>query len=251
LGQKSISGRVIVDFEPQPMVYISSTKNFDTILGKTDFDGYFNIETSKMIDTLFLGSVGLETAIILPNEYCETYEIIMILSSTYHFKSNAKVDRLRKRKFDELSDLHKQAAEIGLFETKTPCYSMIFETWKEDLDEIDKMMKTRTKMIKKEYDALQIGDSVRLIFSPSRGSDGTGRTILHQFSSHSDPPPQKTCSLIGKVLSKDKKKRGFNLEYSILSIDQCSNETLVLEGREIKIGDVFRTNMKVFLVLIK
>lgn len=250
-AQLTITGRVIdEDFNPLPMVELSTTENFDTILGKTDLDGYFTIDIRQGIDTVFVGWLGYETAVIPLSPDCANYEVVLLFSYTMHYKSNAKVDRIRKRRFKQLPKLHEQAAYSGIFKQQTPCYSRPFLPWKPDLEIIGNLMKERERKIKDDFKNLQIGDTIRAVYSPSKGSSKTNRTELNQFSSYSNPPPDYACEVIGKIISKDKKKGALNVTYEVINIDQYSDQKLILNNQEVKIGSVFTSNMKYFLVLI-
>jgi len=121
---KSIKGRVIDDnLETLPQVSIMMN---DTVeVGRTDIDGFFQIDipvSEKKIMFMFL---GLEPAIIELDK-CDEVEVVMMLSSTYDFISLKKVDRLRMKRFKKLPKLHKEAFGKGLFKTEKSCYTRVF-----------------------------------------------------------------------------------------------------------------------------
>jgi hypothetical protein len=53
-------------------------------------------------------------------------EGVMMLSVHYDFITLKKVDKLRKKRFKKLQDLHKVAYEKGLFKTDRACYTQYF-----------------------------------------------------------------------------------------------------------------------------
>src|SRR5674476_670863 len=121
-----ISGRVISeDLEPLPMLDIKSS---DTVLfGKTDMNGRFKISIPQETDRLLFRFVGMEWTEIKLKKDCDTVEVVMMYGVLYDFMTLRKVDRLRKKRFDELPNLHSDAVKEGLFTTNTICYERIFK----------------------------------------------------------------------------------------------------------------------------
>ena len=118
---KTIKGRVISDqLETIPGVLIIIN---DTIeVGKTDINGFFQINIPVSEKKLLFRYVGLEpTTIELLDKYDEV-EVVMMLSGTYDFITIKKVDRLRMKRFKKLPKLHKEAFEKGIFKTDKACY---------------------------------------------------------------------------------------------------------------------------------
>jgi len=118
---KTIKGRVISDqLETTPGVLIIIN---DTIeVGKTDINGFFQINIPVSEKKLLFRYVGLEpTTIELLDKYDEV-EVVMMLSGTYDFITLKKVDRLRMKRFKKLPKLHKEAFEKGIFKTDKACY---------------------------------------------------------------------------------------------------------------------------------
>ena len=118
---KTIKGRVISDqLETIPGVLIIIN---DTIeVGKTDINGFFQINIPVSEKKLLFRYVGLEpTTIELLDKYDEV-EVVMMLSGTYDFITLKKVDRLRMKRFKKLPKLHKEAFEKGIFKTDKACY---------------------------------------------------------------------------------------------------------------------------------
>ena len=116
-GQRTINGRIIDQFSETAICISIFDK--DTIeIGKSDFDGYFKIKLPKENNKLIFAGVGYEWATITVPKECENIEIILFMASTYDFMSPKKVDRLRKKEFEKLPELHFQAFQKGLLKLK-------------------------------------------------------------------------------------------------------------------------------------
>jgi len=123
---KTIKGRVISDdLETVPGVFIMINDTVD--VGITDLNGFFQIEIPIFIKKISFGTVGLEPATIELIDTCDRVEIVMMLSGTDDFISLRRAERIRKRRFKQLTKIHKQAYEKGLFQTEQPCYKREFE----------------------------------------------------------------------------------------------------------------------------
>ncbi|RKS26183.1 hypothetical protein CLV94_1239 [Flavobacterium endophyticum] len=122
---KTIKGRVISEFfETMPGVSIMINDSIN--IGKTDLNGYFQIDIPISVKKIFFGSVGLDpTSIELLNK-CDEVEVVIMLSDTYDFMTLKKIDRLRMKRFKKLPKLHKEAFEKGIFKTEKACYSQEF-----------------------------------------------------------------------------------------------------------------------------
>jgi hypothetical protein len=122
---KTIKGRVIDDyFETLPYVSIMIR---DTVkVGRTDLNGYFQIDIPISEKKLYLGSVGIDPVTIELTDKCDDIEVVMILSSTYDFITLKRGDRLRMKRFRMLPEIHKEAFEKGIFKTDKACYTQEF-----------------------------------------------------------------------------------------------------------------------------
>jgi hypothetical protein len=122
---KTIKGRVIDDnLETLPSVSIVIN---DTIkVGKTDINGFFQIEIPVSVKKILFSTVGIELASIELVDECDEVEVVMMLSGTYDFITLKKVDRLRMKIFKKLPELHKEAFEKGIFKTDKACYTQEF-----------------------------------------------------------------------------------------------------------------------------
>lgn len=122
---KTIKGRIIDErLELLPMVSILN--NYNVEIGKTDINGFFQIEIPISENKLLLSDTGLEPLYIELTNKCNEIEVIMILSGSYDFKTLKKADRLRMKRFKKLPKLHKEAFEKGIFNTDKACYSQGF-----------------------------------------------------------------------------------------------------------------------------
>lgn len=122
---KTIKGKVISEFfEPMPGVAI--TINDTVEVGKTDLNGFFQIDIPISVKKILFRSVGLDPATIELVDKCDEVEVVMMLSSTYDFITLKKVGRLRMKRFKKLPELHKEAFEKGIFKTDTACYTQEF-----------------------------------------------------------------------------------------------------------------------------
>lgn len=122
---KTIKGKVITEsLEISP--YASIVINDTVKIGKTDLNGYFQIEIPITLRKLLFMGVGMETASIELVDKCQEIEVVMLSSFTYDFMSLKKVDRRRKKRFKKLTELRREAFEKGIFQTANVCYIQEF-----------------------------------------------------------------------------------------------------------------------------
>lgn len=93
-------------------------------------NGDFQIRFPKETDKIIFAGVGYEWATFTITEECENLEIILFVALTYDFMSPQKVDRLRKKEFRKLPQLHSEAFQKGIFEAEKPCVIRMFESYK-------------------------------------------------------------------------------------------------------------------------
>lgn len=122
---KTIKGRVISDdFEN---VSLASIMINDTVeVGRTDLNGFFQIDVPISVDKLLFIFVGIEPTKIVLAYNCNDVEVVMMLSGTYDFITLKKADRLRIKRFKKLREIHKQAFAKGIFKTDKACYTQEF-----------------------------------------------------------------------------------------------------------------------------
>lgn len=123
--KKTIKGKTITD-QLETLSFVSIIINDTVEVGKTDLSGFFQIDIPVSEKKILFRSVGLEPAIIELADTCNEVEIVMMLSSTDDFISLKKSDRLRKKRFKKLPELHKEAFEKGIFKTDKACYIQEF-----------------------------------------------------------------------------------------------------------------------------
>jgi hypothetical protein len=121
----TIKGRVIDDFlETTPGVLIMIN---DTIeVGKTDLNGFFQIEIPVSAKKILFRYIGLEAKNIELMDKCDEVDVVMMSSSSYDFMSLKKVNKLRMKRFKQLPELHKEAFDKGIFKTDKACYTQEF-----------------------------------------------------------------------------------------------------------------------------
>lgn len=122
---KTIKGRII-DENLETLAYVSIVINDTVEVGKTDLNGFFQIDTPISVEKLFLHTIGVESTAIELTDKCNEVEIIMVLSATYDFISLKKVDKLRMKRYKKLVELHKEAFEKNIFKTDIACYTQTF-----------------------------------------------------------------------------------------------------------------------------
>lgn len=219
-----------------------------TEIGKSDWNGYFKIEVPKNTEKLIFAGLGYEwTKISLPTN-CENLEIILLNDVLYHYKSHRKIDRLRKKRFDKITELHSQAYSKGFFKTEKPCFEQEFEFYKPELDKIAKHSKKLTKENKKNFELLKVGDTITIPFSGTYKSDGTERTSLIVYS-YLVEGEDFDCKIQGVVIKKLKNRKGYFLTYKVTDTNNCKYKSLVYNNKAVEVGQILEQNMKYFKVI--
>ncbi|MCB0456208.1 MAG: hypothetical protein R2776_04505 [Flavobacteriaceae bacterium] len=119
---KTIKGRVIAeDFEILPGVSIIT--NDTIVVGKTDLNGFFQIDIHASEKKILFFSIGLEQTTIELLDKCDNVEVVMMLDFTYDFITLKTINRKRKKRFKKLPNIYKQAFLRNLFESEYPCYT--------------------------------------------------------------------------------------------------------------------------------
>lgn len=233
----NVSGKVIDEnLEGLPGVNIYNQDT--TLLTTTDLDGTFELENSPI--NLLFGAVGMEWTSISVTSNCINPEIIMLVDVIYHYNSHRKIDRLRKERFNNRLKLYEQAYEQGIFQNKSPCFNYEFVPYKPQLDEIRKWMKQKKGEIRDDFKQLSIGDMIYVPYSgPSTNSVHSG------YSNYVD----YDCLIKGTVLKKNKKRRGFNILYRVMDMDDCIYETLTHNDEIVNVGDTIQHNMRHFRLI--
>lgn len=117
---KTIKGRVItedLEISPYTLIVINDTVK----IGKTDLNGYFQIEIPISVKKVLFMVLGMETTSMELLDRCKEIEVVIMSSYTYDFMPLKKVDRHRKKRFNKLPELRKEAFEKGIFKTANAC----------------------------------------------------------------------------------------------------------------------------------
>ena len=123
---KTIKGRVISEyFEILPAVSIMIN---DTVeVGRTDINGFFQIDIPISEKKILFVFVGMEPTTIELVDTCDKIEVVMMADYIYDFITLKRAERKRKKRYKKLPEIHKQAFEKGIFETEHACYNREFE----------------------------------------------------------------------------------------------------------------------------
>ncbi|MFD0975402.1 carboxypeptidase-like regulatory domain-containing protein [Salinimicrobium gaetbulicola] len=125
---KTIKGRVIDDYlETLPYVPIFIKDTLE--IGKTDLDGFFQIDIPANENKILFRYVGIDPTTIELVDQCNEIEVIMMLTGTHDFISLKRAEKKREKRYKMLLELHKQAHENGLFKSEKPCYAREFESY--------------------------------------------------------------------------------------------------------------------------
>jgi hypothetical protein len=122
---KTIKGRVIDD-NLTPVPFVSIGINDTVKAGKTDLNGFFQIEIPVSVKKILFRYLGLEATTIELMDKCDEVDVVMMSSDSYDFITLKKVDKLRMKRFKQLPEIHKEAFEKGIFKTDKACYTQEF-----------------------------------------------------------------------------------------------------------------------------
>ncbi len=239
---RTIIGRVISeDLEPIPEANIQSVDTL--LLGKTDIEGRFKINIPQKTDKLLFSWICMEWTTIELQKDCDTIEVVMMCDVIYDFMSSKKIDKLRKKRFDEIPKFHSDAIKKGLFSNSSICYMREFKPEKPSLDSISKELKSKRKQIKKSFKELASGDTIRIPYHGNWGYDGTDRTTLHSYSYVVDGD-NFDCIIEGIITGKNKRKSGYNIVFRVIDCKDCRYDNIILNRKEMKVGELIEYNMK-------
>jgi hypothetical protein len=246
-GQQNLSGRIIDEYL-ESAIGVTIFDKDTTKIGKSDFNGYFKIELPQETVELIFAGLGYEWRKVKIPKKCNNLEVIILLSGSYDFLSSNKIDRIRKKRFDKIPELHSQAYDKGLFETEKPCFKQEFEPIKPELDKIAKRSKKLTKENKKNFELLKVGDTITIPFSGTYKSDGTERTSLTVYS-YIVEGKDFDCKIEGVVTKKKKNRRGYLLTYKVTDTNNCKYKSIIFNDKAVEVGQIFEQNMKYFKVI--
>lgn len=247
---RNIIGRVISeDLEPLPMLDIRDSDSL--LLGKTDMHGRFKISIPQETDSLMFRYLGFEWTDIKLKKDCDTVEVVMMYVRTYDFMTLKKVDRLREKEFDNLSNIHSDAVKNGFFESNNICYEREFEKYNPPRpvrDSINKVYKLKLKQIKITFNRLALGDTIRIPYYGTLNHDGIGKTTLYPYSFTFDAK-KIDCIIQGVITEKSKHKGGYNLVYRVINHKECHFDSIILNDKELKDGQLIEYDMRYTKVL--
>lgn len=125
---RRIKGRVI-DNNFETLAVVSILINDTVEVGRTDTNGFFQIEVPVSVKKLLFSIVGVELASTALVDKCDEVEVVLILRCTCDFMTPKKIDKFRMKEFKKLPGLHKEAFEKGIFKTDKACYTQEFIPW--------------------------------------------------------------------------------------------------------------------------
>ena len=91
------------------------------LLGTTDINGKFTIELPTEVDTLIIGSIGMERKSIKVPINCSNLEIILMYNVTYDFMSARKIKRDKIKREKKLPEIRQKAFQMTIFKSERPC----------------------------------------------------------------------------------------------------------------------------------
>ena len=118
---KTIKGRVISEFFETMSVLIMIN---DTVeVGRTDLNGFFEINIPVCEKKISFVTVGVEQTTIELVDKCDKIEVVIMVLYTYDFMTLKRAERKRRKRYKKIPEIHKQAFSKGLFETEYACYN--------------------------------------------------------------------------------------------------------------------------------
>ncbi|GAA4824354.1 hypothetical protein [Algivirga pacifica] len=241
---RSITGRVISEYLESLTGVIIENSDL-VVLGMTDIDGRFNISIPQETDSLFFRFPGMEWADIRLHQECHTVdvEVIVMYDVTYDFMSSRKIDRLRKKRFNNLPNLHSNAVKEGLFKSNTLCYERSFNPYKPELDRIEEYLKALRKQNLMQFKNLKIGDIVKIPF----GFDSPGKRVntFYSICGHCTENDYEYV-IEGEIVNKYRKH--LTLEVKVLKM--LPHDSIEYSEKTLKIDSTFKYQMKYFEVIL-
>ena len=125
-----IHGKVIDEYDFEPLPYADIIINDSIKIGRTGLDGCFQFETSTPVNKLAFRYIGMEPADLQLSDDCNYIELIMVWFPNYCFDSFRKINKKRRKKYKKLPKLHQEAYEKGIFQSPDVCYIQEFVEFK-------------------------------------------------------------------------------------------------------------------------
>ena len=122
---KTIKGRV-TDDNLEILPYVSIVINDTVKVWETNVDGFLQVKIPDSVKIITFLYIGFEPKTIELVGQCDEVEVIMMSDVIYDFMTLKKINRLRKKRFNELPTIHKEAFLKGIFKTEKACYKQEF-----------------------------------------------------------------------------------------------------------------------------
>lgn len=242
-SQRNLQGKIV----DESLTAFPGGSIYDTdfnLLGQADFDGIFEISIPIHIEELIITSIGYENSKITLIKDCDYIEFIMLEDGVYHYSAR-RVDKERRKRFDNIKYLHTLALKKDIFMNESLCYIQEFESYKPSLDVIEEELKFQRKKIKAAFKDLDIGDIVKIPFGIDKSENENEVSTYYS--------PCKNCTeedydfvIEGKVIKKYKRK--LTLEIKITKMKDY--DFLKYRGKILKINSSFKYEMKYYEVII-
>jgi hypothetical protein len=117
---RTIKGTVIS--EDLDIIAGARIQSKDKVLfGTTDINGKFTIEILTGVDSLMIGSIGMEWKSIKVPINCDNLEIILMCNVTYDFMSEKKIKRDKIKRERKLTEIRRKAFQMTIFKMEQPC----------------------------------------------------------------------------------------------------------------------------------
>lgn len=273
-SQRNIRGRVINDdLEVSRFAHIFEFNNekrygFDArnLLGRADWDGFFDITIPNEINKLIFTSLGVNAVIEL-SDNCDYMEIILLLDAAFigspSIQEIERRERERRRVFDNLPQLHLEAVRKGIFKNETICHSRIFWSEMERIDEINRQRRERereireiNRQVRRDFRRLSVGDTIQIPFR-AQWNRTIRRTTLFPICNQTDVE-YFSCIVEGVVIGKFRQRyhngvsvRGRFLTIRVTNIENCQYDSSELYGRLLRVGNRVGHNMTRDKVIIR
>lgn len=126
---RTVTGKVIGEYEDVPMPGVT-IQNLDTVnVGTTDLEGKFKLDIPTGTTGLMFIFLGAErTSVTFPPD-CDYLEIIIMTDVIYDYVTAATINRRRQKRFKKIKERHLEAFEKGIFTTKEPCVTYIYNKY--------------------------------------------------------------------------------------------------------------------------
>lgn len=126
---RTIKGLVIDEGDFEIIIGAEIIINDSINVGKSGLDGRFQFETPLKDFKLKIMAPGWEDAELEISEGCNNIELIMMLDMIHDFASPKKVDKARRKRYNNIPNLHKEAYDKGIFQSPEACFSRKFREY--------------------------------------------------------------------------------------------------------------------------